>query len=45
MQELPMMRKEVPWKAVKMRKMKNEAKLGASAVPIEKAAKRIALNN
>jgi hypothetical protein len=44
-QELPIIRKEVPWKAVKMRKMKNEAKLGANAVPIEKAAKRIALNN
>lgn len=38
-----MIRKEVPWKAVMMRKMKKEARLGASAVPTEKAVKRAAL--
>lgn len=39
----PMIRKAVPWKAVKIRKMKNEARLGASAVPTEKAQNRTAL--
>jgi hypothetical protein len=39
----PMTKKAVPWKAVKIRKTKNEAKLGASAVPIENAKNNAAL--
>lgn len=43
MTALPMTRKDVPWKAVKILKMKKDAKLGARAVPIEKAVKSAAL--
>jgi hypothetical protein len=43
MQLEPRIRNDVPWKAVRMRKMKNDARLGASAVPIENAKKRLAL--
>jgi len=43
MQEAPTIRKLVPSKAVKMRKMKKEARLGDKAVPIEQAKKRIAV--
>lgn len=43
MQLEPIIRKEVPWKAVKMRKMKKDARLGARAEPIEKARKRAPL--
>lgn len=32
-----MIRKAVPWKAVNIRKMKNDARSGANAVPMEKA--------
>ena len=39
----PMTRKAVPWNAVKILKTKNEAKLGAKAVPMENAVKRVAL--
>jgi hypothetical protein len=31
------MRNVVPWKAVRIRKMKNDIRLGANAVPMEKA--------
>jgi hypothetical protein len=41
MQAAPMVRKEVPWKAVRMRKMKNAGRLGARAVPMEQAVKRV----
>lgn len=37
------MRKEVPWKAVSIRKMKYEARFGANAVPMLKMVKRIAV--
>lgn len=37
------MRKEVPSKAVRIRKTKNEARLGESAVPREQQAKRNAV--
>jgi hypothetical protein len=38
-----MTRNAVPWKAVKIRKMKNDAKFGARAVPILKAKNSVAL--
>jgi hypothetical protein len=40
MQEAPTIRKAVPSKAVRMRKTKKAARLGASAVPIEQQVKR-----
>ncbi len=40
MHDAPTMRKEVPWKAVRIRKTKNEARLGLSAVPMEQARNR-----
>ena len=40
MQELPTVRRAVPSKAVRRRKMKNEARLGDKAVPIEQPKKR-----
>jgi len=43
MAELPTTRKDVPWKAVRMRKMKYEGRFGASAVPMLNAKKRNAL--
>lgn len=43
MTALPMTRNAVPWKAVKILKTKKDARLGASAVPIEKAVKSVAL--
>lgn len=39
----PTMRNDVPWNAVKMRKMKKAARLGLSAVPKEHPKKRTAL--
>lgn len=39
----PMIRKAVPWNAVKMRKTKKAARLGASAVPMLAAVKSAAL--
>lgn len=41
MQAAPTVRNDVPWKAVRMRKMKKAGRLGASAVPIEQAANRV----
>jgi hypothetical protein len=38
-----MIRNAVPWKAVKILKMKNEAKFGANAVPILKPVNNAAL--
>jgi hypothetical protein len=43
MTELPIIRKAVPWKAVKILKTKKDARLGAKAVPIEKAVNSAAL--
>ena len=37
MQPAPTIKSEVPWKAVRIRNMKNDSRFGASAVPIEKA--------
>lgn len=39
MQAAPIVRNEVPWTAVRIRKMKKAGRLGASAVPIEQAVK------
>lgn len=39
----PMTRKAVPWNAVKIRKTKKAARLGANAVPTEKAVNNVAL--
>jgi len=41
----PIIRNDVPWNAVRMRKMKNAAKFGASALPILNAVNKIALNS
>jgi hypothetical protein len=41
--ELPTTRKDVPWKAVRTRKMKYEGRFGARAVPMLNAKKRKAL--
>jgi hypothetical protein len=43
MTALPMIRNAVPWKAVKIRNTKKDAKFGAKAVPMLKAVKRVAL--
>ena len=43
MTALPMTRNAVPWKAVRILKTKNDARLGARAVPIEKAVNSVAL--
>ena len=43
MTALPMTRNAVPWNAVKILKTKKAARFGASAVPIEKAVKSVAL--
>lgn len=43
MTALPMTKNAVPWKAVKILNTKKDARLGARAVPIEKAVKRVAL--
>lgn len=43
MQAEPMTRKAVPWIAVRMRKAKKAARLGASAEPALKIVKRMAL--
>jgi hypothetical protein len=43
MTALPMTRNAVPWKAVRILKTKKDARLGAKAVPIEKAVNSIAL--
>lgn len=44
MQAAPTIRKEVPSKAVRMRKMKKAARLGERAVPREQTAKRKAVD-
>jgi hypothetical protein len=41
--EAPTMRKAVPWKAVRIRKTKNAARLGLAAVPMELPRNKIAL--
>jgi hypothetical protein len=43
MAELPTTKKDVPWKAVRTRKIKYAGRFGASAVPMLKAKKRKAL--
>ena len=43
MTALPMTKKAVPWKAVKILKMKNATRLGASAVPTLNAVNSVAL--
>jgi hypothetical protein len=43
MTALPMTRNAVPWKAVKILKMKKDARFGARAVPILKPVNNVAL--
>jgi hypothetical protein len=43
MTALPMTRNAVPWKAVKILKTKNDARLGAKAVPMLKPVNNVAL--
>ena len=43
MQDAPMLRNDVPWNAVKIRKTKYDARFGESAVPREQPQKRAAV--
>jgi hypothetical protein len=42
MELAPTIKKLVPWNAVRMRKTKNDARFGASAVPMENAKNKTA---